>query len=91
MEGFPRDVLITAKAAINAISLPDLAAVRADAALFQRLFRGVQAQRRMAGLFERGLRTRGRTELDLGDVLGAVARRADRERDSAKSRAWSTS
>ncbi|MCF3141703.1 hypothetical protein [Streptomyces platensis] len=72
------DALIAAKAAINAISLPPLADVRADAALFQQLVRGEEAQHRTAELFKRGLQTRGRTELDLGDALGDVARRAAR-------------
>lgn len=34
MGGFPRDALIAAKTAINAVSLPTPANVRADAALF---------------------------------------------------------
>ncbi|MGW7245630.1 enoyl-CoA hydratase/isomerase family protein [Streptomyces decoyicus] len=67
---FPRDALIAAKAAINAITLPTPADVRADAALFQQLVRGEAAQQRMAELFKRGLQTRGRTELDLGDAMG---------------------
>ncbi|MEU8487986.1 enoyl-CoA hydratase/isomerase family protein [Streptomyces sp. NPDC048641] len=67
---FPRDALITAKAAINGISLPTPVALRADAALFQQLVRGEAAQQRMAALFKRGFQTRGRTELDLGDALG---------------------
>lgn len=67
---FPRDALIATKAAINAITLPTPADVRADAALFQQLVRGEAAQQRMAELFKRGLQTRGRTELNLGDALG---------------------
>ncbi|MCR8576340.1 enoyl-CoA hydratase/isomerase family protein [Streptomyces sp. Isolate_219] len=67
---FPRDALIAAKTAINAISLPTPADVRADAALFQQLVRGEAAQQRTAELFQRGFQTRGRTELDLGDALG---------------------
>ncbi|MER6408677.1 enoyl-CoA hydratase/isomerase family protein [Streptomyces viridosporus] len=70
MGGFPRDALIAAKAAINAISLPPLADVRADAALFQQLVRGEGAQHRAAGLFEQGFQTRGRIELELGEALG---------------------
>ncbi|MFI8304534.1 enoyl-CoA hydratase/isomerase family protein [Streptomyces sp. NPDC085927] len=70
MGGFPRDALIAAKTAINAISLPTPANVRADAALFQQLVRGEGAQHRAAELFEQGFQTRGRTELDLGEVLG---------------------
>ncbi len=69
---FPRDALIAAKAAINAIALPTPADVRADAALFQQLVRGEAAQQRMAELFKRCLQTRGRTELDLGDALGGL-------------------
>ncbi|MGW9170098.1 enoyl-CoA hydratase/isomerase family protein [Streptomyces decoyicus] len=68
--GFPRDALIAAKAAINAISLPAPADVRADAALFQQLVRGETAQQRTAELFKRGFQTRGHTELNLGDALG---------------------
>ncbi|MCZ1005488.1 enoyl-CoA hydratase/isomerase family protein [Streptomyces lydicus] len=72
MGNFPRDGLIAAKAAVNAISLPPPAVVRADAALFQQLVRGEAAQQRTAELFERGFQTRGRTELDLGDALGGL-------------------
>ncbi|MEU8825141.1 enoyl-CoA hydratase/isomerase family protein [Streptomyces sp. NPDC048636] len=72
MGSFPRDALIAAKAAINAISLPTPAEVRADAALFQQLVRGEATQRRTAELFKRGFQTRGRTELDLADALGEV-------------------
>ncbi|MFD0168065.1 enoyl-CoA hydratase/isomerase family protein [Streptomyces decoyicus] len=67
---FPRDALIAAKTAINAISLPAPADVRADAALFQQLVRSEASQRRTAELFKRGFQTRGRTELNLGDALG---------------------
>ncbi|MFJ8673510.1 enoyl-CoA hydratase/isomerase family protein [Streptomyces sp. NPDC093589] len=68
--GFPRDALIAAKAAINAISLPTPADVRADAVLFQQLVRSEATQQRTAALFKRGFQTRSRTELDLGDALG---------------------
>ncbi|WP_372350863.1 enoyl-CoA hydratase/isomerase family protein [Streptomyces sp. KL116D] len=67
--GFPHDALVSAKEAINAISLPAVADVRADAALFQQLVRGETAQRRTAELFRQGLQTRGNTELHLGDAL----------------------
>ncbi|MER7664875.1 MULTISPECIES: enoyl-CoA hydratase/isomerase family protein [unclassified Streptomyces] len=70
MGGFPRDALIAAKGAINAISLPTPADVRADAALFQQLVRGDGVQARAAELFEQGFQTRGDTELRLGDALG---------------------
>ena len=70
--GFPRDALIATKSAINAISLPTPADVRADAALFQQLVRGEGAQQRTAELFKRGFQTRGRTELELGDALGEL-------------------
>ena len=70
--GFPRDALIATKSAINAISLPTPADVRADAALFQQLVRGEGAQQRTAELFKRGFQTRGRTELELGDKLGEL-------------------
>jgi enoyl-CoA hydratase/carnithine racemase len=69
MSGFPRDALIAAKSAINAISLPTPAEVRADAALFQQLVRGENVQRRTAELFEQGFQTRGATELDLGEAV----------------------
>ncbi|MEW1751667.1 enoyl-CoA hydratase/isomerase family protein [Streptomyces angustmyceticus] len=69
---FPRHALIAAKAAINALTLPTSADVRADAALFQQLVRGPAAQQRLAELFELGLQTRGSTELDLGEALGGL-------------------
>ncbi|MGC5567914.1 enoyl-CoA hydratase/isomerase family protein [Streptomyces sp. FR-108] len=72
ISGFPRDALIAAKSAINAISLPSLADVRADAALFQQLVRSDEVQQRAAELFKQGFQTRGATELDLGDVLGRL-------------------
>ncbi|GGN49321.1 hypothetical protein GCM10012285_37320 [Streptomyces kronopolitis] len=70
MGNFPRDGLIAAKAAVNSVSLPTPAVVRADAALFQQLVRGEAAQQRTAELFKRGFQTRGPTELDLGAALG---------------------
>ncbi|MCL6300772.1 enoyl-CoA hydratase/isomerase family protein [Streptomyces kronopolitis] len=70
MANFPRDGLIAAKAAVNSVSLPTPAVVRADAALFQQLVRGEAAQQRTAELFKRGFQTRGSTELDLGAALG---------------------
>lgn len=70
MSGFPREALIAAKSAINAISLPTPAEVRADAALFQQLVRGEGAQARTAELFDQGFQTRGSTELGLGNALG---------------------
>ncbi|GAA2591304.1 enoyl-CoA hydratase/isomerase family protein [Streptomyces tubercidicus] len=73
MADFPRDALIAAKSAINAISLPTPADVRADAAMFQQLVRGESSQERTAALFQRGLQTRGRAELELGDVLGELS------------------
>ncbi|MFJ1706027.1 enoyl-CoA hydratase/isomerase family protein [Kitasatospora sp. NPDC088346] len=72
MGEFPRDALVAAKAAVNAVSLPSSAEVRADAALFQQFVRGEPMRRRTAELFERGLQTRGRTELDLGAVVGRL-------------------
>ncbi|MFI0960588.1 enoyl-CoA hydratase/isomerase family protein [Streptomyces sp. NPDC021080] len=70
--GFPRDALIAAKAAVNDISLPTPAEVRADAALFQQLVRGDKAQQRTAELFDKGFQTRGDTERELGDALGRL-------------------
>ncbi|WP_405484361.1 enoyl-CoA hydratase/isomerase family protein [Streptomyces sp. NBC_00009] len=70
MGNFPRDALVAAKSAINAISLATPADVRADAALFQQLVRSETTQQRTAELFKQGFQTRGRTELDLGDALG---------------------
>jgi enoyl-CoA hydratase/carnithine racemase len=72
ISGFPRDALIAAKAAINAVSLPSPAEVRADAALFQQLVRGEKVRQRTAELFAQGFQTRGATELDLGDALGRL-------------------
>ncbi|KAB2384575.1 enoyl-CoA hydratase/isomerase family protein [Actinomadura montaniterrae] len=69
---FPRDALIAAKSAINAIGLPSPAEVRADAALFQQLVRGEETQRRTAELFEKGFQTRSSTELHLGEALGGL-------------------
>ncbi|MEU9134105.1 enoyl-CoA hydratase/isomerase family protein [Kitasatospora sp. NPDC048540] len=69
LAAFPRDGLTAAKAAVNAISLPTPADVRADAALFQQLVRAEDAQRRTAALFRRGLQTRGPLELALGEAL----------------------
>lgn len=68
--GFPRDAVIAAKASVNDITLPEPAAVRADAALFQQLVRGDSARQRAGELFRRGFQTRGPAELELGDVLG---------------------
>ncbi|MGW7672693.1 enoyl-CoA hydratase/isomerase family protein [Streptomyces sp. NPDC054775] len=70
--GFPPEALIAAKAAINAVTLPDLAAVRADSALFQQLVRSEEVQQRARELFGRGFQTRGATELELGAVLGEL-------------------
>ncbi|WRZ38760.1 enoyl-CoA hydratase-related protein [Streptomyces sp. NBC_00151] len=70
--GFPRDALIAAKAAVNAVSLPAPAEVRADAALFQQLVRAEETQRRTAELFKQGFQTRGATELGLGEALGRL-------------------
>ncbi|WNO74791.1 enoyl-CoA hydratase/isomerase family protein [Streptomyces sp. AM8-1-1] len=78
MGGFPRDALIAAKSAINDISLPAPADVRADAALFQQLVRSETAQQRVAELFEQGFQTRGATERDLGDALGTIGGSAGR-------------
>ncbi|SEO46413.1 enoyl-CoA hydratase/isomerase family protein [Actinacidiphila rubida] len=68
--GFPRDAVIAAKAAINDITLPEPAAVRADAAVFQHLVSGDNVKVRAAELFRRGLQTRSPAELDLGTTLG---------------------
>lgn len=73
MSRFPCDALIAAKSAIsaiNAISLPAPAEVRADAALFQQLVRGEGVQQRTAELFTQGFQTRGGTELGLGQAPG---------------------
>ncbi|MGW3642057.1 enoyl-CoA hydratase/isomerase family protein [Streptomyces sp. NPDC005166] len=67
---FPHDALIAAKAAVNAITLPEPAAVRADSALFQELVRSDSVKQRAGELFARGFQTRGPVELDLGDALG---------------------
>ncbi|MEU3461262.1 enoyl-CoA hydratase/isomerase family protein [Streptomyces sp. NPDC006733] len=67
---FPRDALIAAKAAVNAITLPAPDAVRADAALFQQLVRSDSVQQRAGDLFQRGFQTRGPVELELGQALG---------------------
>ncbi|MFE5144315.1 enoyl-CoA hydratase/isomerase family protein [Streptomyces fagopyri] len=69
---FPRDALVAAKSAINAISLPAVADVRADAALFQELVRSDALKQRAAQLFERGFQIRSPVELFLGDALGSL-------------------
>ncbi|MER8182997.1 enoyl-CoA hydratase/isomerase family protein [Kitasatospora sp. NPDC094015] len=69
LAGFPRDALIAAKAAVNALTLPAAAEVRADAALFQQLVRADGVQHRTAALFRGGFQTRGPLELDLGAAL----------------------
>ncbi|MFD5628585.1 enoyl-CoA hydratase/isomerase family protein [Streptomyces sp. NPDC127072] len=79
ISGFPRDALIAAKSAINAVSLPTPAEVRADAALFQQLVRDPETQKRTAELFEQGFQTRSPTELDLGDALGRLNSSTDEE------------
>lgn len=72
MAQFPQDALIAAKAAVNAITLPEPAAVRADAALFQQLVASDSVKQRAGELFSRGFQTRGAVELDLGDALGEL-------------------
>jgi enoyl-CoA hydratase/carnithine racemase len=67
---FPRDAVIAAKAAVNAVTLPERSAVRADAALFQQLVASDSVKQRAGELFARGFQTRGPVELDLGDALG---------------------
>ncbi|MHA6759424.1 enoyl-CoA hydratase/isomerase family protein [Streptacidiphilus sp. PAMC 29251] len=67
---FPRDAVIAAKAAVNAVTLPERSAVRADAALFQQLVVSDSVKQRAGELFARGFQTRGPLELDLGDALG---------------------
>jgi enoyl-CoA hydratase/carnithine racemase len=68
--GFPKDGVLAAKAAVNAITVAAPDEVRADAQLFQRLLRSDAARVRAGQLFARGLQTRGPLELNLGRALG---------------------
>lgn len=69
---FPKDALIAAKAAINGVTLPEVAAVRADSALFQQLVQSDSVKRRAGELFARGFQSRGPLELNLGEAVGTL-------------------
>jgi enoyl-CoA hydratase/carnithine racemase len=69
---FPAEAMVSAKAAVNVLTVPVPDAVRADAALFQRLVLTAAVPRRTAQLFERGFQTRSPAELRLGDTLGQL-------------------
>jgi len=69
---FPADGVLSAKQALNELTLPGADAVRADARRFQQLVRSDAATARTASLFAQGLQTRGPLELDLGDRIGSL-------------------
>ncbi|MEU0794233.1 enoyl-CoA hydratase/isomerase family protein [Amycolatopsis sp. NPDC005961] len=66
---FPREAVLSAKRAINALTLPPIDQVRADAARFQEFVRTDQLQGRVAALFAQGLQKRGDLESNLGSHL----------------------
>ena len=59
---FPAEAVAAAKAAVNVLTVPAPDAVRADAALFQRLVLTAAVPQRAAQLFERGFQTRSPAE-----------------------------
>jgi enoyl-CoA hydratase/carnithine racemase len=69
---FPADGVLSAKQALNELTLPGADAARADARRFQQLVRSDAATARTASLFAQGLQTRGPLELDLGDRIGSL-------------------
>jgi enoyl-CoA hydratase/carnithine racemase len=70
---FPRAGLLTLKERINAITLAPQADFRRDSVLFGDGFGdGGEAKRRTALLMNRGLQTRGETEMNLGRALGQL-------------------
>jgi enoyl-CoA hydratase/carnithine racemase len=70
---FPQAALLSLKERMNAITLAPQADFRRDSELFGEGFReGGEARRRTAILLNRGLQTRGETEMNLGRVLGEL-------------------
>ncbi|HEX4360222.1 MAG TPA: enoyl-CoA hydratase/isomerase family protein [Pseudonocardia sp.] len=69
---FPTGALLAAKERVNAVTLPDVAEVRADARLFQRFVASDALRSRARTLFDRGFQTRGDVELNLGRAIGEL-------------------
>jgi enoyl-CoA hydratase/carnithine racemase len=69
---FPSPGLTAIKKRINDLSLPQLADVRADAALFQETIRQPRAQARTKELLAGGMQTRGDLERGFADALGRL-------------------
>jgi len=69
---FPRDAVVSAKRAVNDISLPTIDQVRADATRFQEFVKSDPLRERVAQLFERGLQKRGDLETNLGSYLESL-------------------
>ena len=67
---FPATGLTANKRRINDISLPPLADIRTDAALFQQTIREPRAQVRTKELLDGGMQTRGELEQEFGAALG---------------------
>ncbi|MFF7130125.1 MULTISPECIES: enoyl-CoA hydratase/isomerase family protein [unclassified Streptomyces] len=69
---FPADAVVATKATVVHATAPSDDELRAAAVVFQHFVREGAVGRRTALLMERGLQTRGRTELDLGEALAAL-------------------
>lgn len=69
---FPADGVRSAKQVLNALTMPDADAIRADARQFQQLVRSDTVQARIATLFAQGLQTRGPLEHHLGDRIESL-------------------
>jgi enoyl-CoA hydratase/carnithine racemase len=72
--GFPAEGIAAAKAAVARVTAPGDDEIRAAAAVFQQLVRSEALRHRTGLLFERGLQTRGETELHLGEAIAALPR-----------------
>ncbi|MER5183050.1 hypothetical protein ABT009_32645 [Streptomyces sp. NPDC002896] len=70
--GFPADAVTATKAAVAHATAPADEELRAAAVVFQHFVREGAVGRRTALLFQRGLQTRGKTELDLGEVMATL-------------------
>jgi enoyl-CoA hydratase/carnithine racemase len=69
---FPTEAVLSAKQALNELTLPSADAIRADARRFRKLVASDPAKARTAALFTQGLQTRSPLELDLGERVGAL-------------------
>lgn len=72
--GFPPEGVRAAKRAINDLTLPEPAAVRSDAAVFQSLVAGPESRERLEYLTSRGLQQPGDLELGLGEAVSQFRR-----------------